>query len=110
MRLWYVTGSRIGPDICFFDPAATPIEQKAITYKVTDSYGITRTYTVPCGSPIPQGAVCTCNCIPGKYSAPTPGPTPTPKKPGPGGGVICTCDKICVCIPVPRKYCFVMFK
>ena len=112
VRLWRVSGS-LEPDICFFDPAATPSEQKASTYKVTDAYGITRTYTLPCGSPIPAGAVCTCNCIPGAYAKPTPAPTQAPTRaPAPGsrpGGVICTCDKVCVCIPV-RKYCFVMFK
>lgn len=104
VRLWRVSGS-LEPDICFFDPAATPSEQKASTYKVTDAYRITRTYTLPCGSPIPAGAVCTCNCIPGAYAKPTQAPVPGSRP----GGVICTCDKVCVCIPV-RKYCFVMFK
>ncbi len=89
--------------VCFFDPAATPADDSGRTYTVTDSTGIARTYTLPCGSPIPAGAVCTCNCIPGKAAVPVPVPSG-------GGGTICTCNKICTCVPVPRKYCFVMFK
>lgn len=101
IRLWDMVGLKGVLDVCFFDPAATPAGQEARTYKITDAQGITRTYTMPCGTPIPPGAICTCNCIPGTYA---------PGVPGRPGGVICTCDKVCVCIPVPRKYCFVMFK
>src|SRR6185436_4213245 len=55
----------------------------------------------PCGSPIPAGAVCTCNCVPGSEPAYRP-----PRSTGGGGGYggggrICTCNKICTCIPVP---------
>ena len=38
--------------------------------------GKTVTYTLPCGSPIPAGAVCVCNCV---------------------SGSVCTCDKVCTC-------------
>ena len=38
--------------------------------------GKTVTYTLPCGSPIPEGAVCICNCV---------------------AGSVCTCDKVCTC-------------
>jgi hypothetical protein len=40
-----------------------------------------QTYTMPCGSPLPAGAVCICNCV----AAPA------------GGGFNCTCDSICTC-------------
>jgi len=103
IKLWEMTETPQFVETCFFNPAATSKNTQANTYRVTDAAGITRTYTLPCGSPIPAGAVCTCNCIPGAYA-----PTPT-RKPSGGGGFICTCDKICTCIPV-RKYCFVMFK
>lgn len=100
IRLWATDELAGAPVVCFFDPAATPTDQKANTYKITDASGITRTYTLPCGSPIPAGAICTCNCIPGTYRvAPSTGT----------GGSFCTCDKICTCIPV-RKYCNVMFR
>lgn len=36
-----------------------------------------RTYTLPCGSPIPRNAVCICNCV----SEPSP----------------CSCDSVCTC-------------
>jgi len=37
--------------------------QRGIDYKYTDTYGNIYTYTMPCGSAIPDGAVCTCNCV-----------------------------------------------
>lgn len=42
-------------------------------------------------APFPDGATCTCNCVPGQL--------PVGGRPG---GVGCTCDKICTCIPVYR--------
>lgn len=111
IRLWVTADSRARPVACFFDPTATPADQEANTYQVTDASGVTRTYVLPCGSPIPAGAVCTCNCIPGTYQVPTRVPTARPTTPSRprSGGTICTCNKVCTCIPV-RKYCFVMFK
>ncbi|MBX3278400.1 MAG: hypothetical protein KF868_10400 [Acidobacteria bacterium] len=82
-----------------FDAAVNTTEVKGITYNVYDQVtGRTVTYTLPCGSPIPPGAVCTCNCVPGTYRVPTYSG---------GGGVrrtgrtICTCNRVCTCIPVP---------
>jgi hypothetical protein len=45
-------------------------------------------YTVPCGTPIPSGAICTCNCVAG---------TGLPSSGGGGGGGGCTCNTICTC-------------
>lgn len=44
-------------------PNQKPTGDEGITYKYTDLYGNTYTYTLPCGSPIPEGAICTCNCV-----------------------------------------------
>jgi hypothetical protein len=44
-------------------PNQAPTGDEGITYKYTDLYGNTYTYTLPCGSPIPEGAICTCNCV-----------------------------------------------
>lgn len=45
-------------------PTSTPSPKpQTTTYKLTDEFGIGRTYTLPCGSPIPPGAICTCNCV-----------------------------------------------
>jgi len=49
-------------------PTPTPLPNKApgdkgITYKYTDDYGVTRSYVLPCGSDIPPGATCVCNCV-----------------------------------------------
>jgi WD40 repeat protein len=79
-----------------FDPKAS--ETDAIAYNQYDrTTGFTLTFTLPCGSPIPPGAVCTCNCVPGTYRRPSPSGGGYPS----GGGTYCTCNKICTCIPVP---------
>jgi WD40 repeat protein len=81
-----------------FDPKANAAATKAISYNRYDRVtGRTITYTLPCGSPVPPGAVCTCNCVPGTYVA----PRPKPRRRSGGGGLYCSCNKICTCIPVP---------
>ncbi len=88
-----------------FDKIANEKSVKGISYNVKDKVtGRTISYTLPCGSPIPPGAVCTCNCVPGTYTPYTPpAPKPRKRKPRTGGGSFsyCTCNKICTCIPVP---------
>lgn len=37
--------------------------EKGINYKFTDEFGNVYTYSLPCGSDIPSGATCTCNCV-----------------------------------------------
>jgi WD40 repeat protein len=46
--------------VCFMDVAASSPAASGIQYT---RKGVN--YTVPCGAPIPAGAVCTCNCVPG---------------------------------------------
>ena len=43
---------------CLYDKKELAEETKGIRYSVGST-----TYTLPCGSPIPPGSVCTCNCI-----------------------------------------------
>lgn len=68
---------------------------KIKTYdKVTKTW---KTSTLPCGSPIPPGATCTCNCV----------PVATPRRSSSyGTRSICTCNKVCTCVPVryPVRY------
>lgn len=61
------------------------------TYQGTDIYGRHILFTLPCGSPIPPGAVCVCNCVPGSLAIPT-NFTQNYNTQG-----ICTCDTICTC-------------
>jgi len=82
---------------CLFDLQAIPASAKETTYQQTDIYGQVITYTLPCGSPIPPGAVCTSNCVPGTYIAP-------PPKRSSSGGSYCTCNKVCTCIPVCQAH------
>jgi hypothetical protein len=75
-----------------FDRAANDPDTKGVTYNVFDKVtGQRIVFTLPCGSKIPPGAVCTCNCVPGSYREPE--YTDSYR--------ICTCNKICTCIPVP---------
>ena len=110
--LWDPAGDGRGVETCFFDPESALPSEEANTYRVTAADGTTRTYTLPCGSPLPSGAVCTCNCVPGRHSVakpPTKVPVKVPSGNSPGGGSYCSCNKVCTCIPVRSKYCFVMW-
>ena len=68
IKIWDTQDFKGTQATCLFDPAATEEGYEANVYRYTDKNGITRTYTLPCGASIPPGAVCTCNCVPGKYS------------------------------------------
>jgi WD40 repeat protein len=69
---------------CPVDINANPPEIEGVTYETTDSYGETVTYTLPCGAPIPDGAVCVCNCVAGSDCACV-------------GYVSCSCDGYSAC-------------
>ena len=90
IKLWEVPSGKLLS--VFFDPKVTEEDCKGVTFKYINEYGQVVTYTLPCGSPIPPGATCICNCIPGSLPRPTPSP----------GGTYqyCTCVPVCVCIPV----------
>jgi len=60
------------PVVTDIPPTPTPLPgkfgntgpgQTGIDYSYTDEYGNVYNYTLPCGSAIPPGAVCTCNCV-----------------------------------------------
>lgn len=71
-----------------------------ISYNAKDKItGVVTTYTLPCGSPIPPGAICTCNCVPSLvrvYKA----PAKKKRKTNYGSTTYCRCNKICTCVPV----------
>ena len=71
----------VPPPMDYGKPGKPPAGEQGITYSIG-----TRSYTLPCGSPIPSGAVCTCNCVtsPGKK--------------------VCTCDSVCTCESVGSHY------
>lgn len=73
-------------------PNEEPTGSEGITYSFTDDYGYTTRYTLPCGSPIPQGAICECNCVAvcscDGYTA------PVCSCDSDSGGMICTCDVV----------------
>lgn len=108
---WLATGDNTGAILLWdleqrklhtylFDPAANDAGTKGLSYNVYDKItGQTITYTLPCGSPIPPGAICTCNCVPGALVIPQPPVSRPPVRTG-GGRMYCSCDKICTCVPI----------
>jgi hypothetical protein len=44
-------------------PGKTARGQTGIDYTLTDEFGTSYTYTMPCGSPLPPGAKCVCDCV-----------------------------------------------
>ncbi|MHC1783647.1 MAG: SH3 domain-containing protein [Anaerolineaceae bacterium] len=73
-------------------PNQQPTGDEGINYQYTDLYGETKSYTLPCGSPIPEGAVCSCNCVAvcscNGYTAPSCSCVADM------GDMICTCDVV----------------
>ena len=58
-----------------FDAGANTTEVQALVYNLVDrTTGQTITYALPCGSTIPAGAACTCNCVKGTLPPPPPPP------------------------------------
>jgi len=90
-----------------FDPLASDQSAKGVAFRILDPItGRTVTYTLPCGSQIPPGATCVCNCVPGAVSAPTYIQPPPPPPPREGMTLPCTAKPIppgytctCNCIP-----------
>jgi WD40 repeat protein len=48
---------------CLLDLAVIKGEIEVVTYEAMDAAGGTVTHTLGCGSPLPGGALCTCNCV-----------------------------------------------
>jgi WD40 repeat protein len=106
-----ITGGKDGsvkfwrlPDIkfhaCLMDIACSGAQQQGVTFNCTDEWGQTLTFTLPCGSPLPSGATCVCNCVPGKVETScTCNRVCTCNRQS-----ICTCNpqRICTCVPVYR--------
>ena len=97
---------RAGSDVRFefrtylFDPKTMNASQKAARFNLLGQQsGITTSYTLPCGSPVPAGAVCTCNCVPGTYRRPVRRPVGRRR-----GRTYCSCNKICTCVPVCQAH------
>ena len=68
-------------------------DTKGIKVEGTDPVtGRTVTYTLPCGSPIPEGAVCVCNCVAGEVCKCD-------------GHVVCTCEGYSYCSCEGYSYC-----
>ncbi|MHB0875949.1 MAG: WD40 repeat domain-containing protein [Anaerolineae bacterium] len=81
VKLWAMPDGELRA--CLADLAAVSSVARASTYSSNDTgSGGSVTYTLPCGSAMPAGAVCVCNCVAG--SAPACGTV--------GDSGSCSCD------------------
>ena len=74
---------------CLMDLKCSSSSVKGVTYTAKNEYGQLITFTLPCGSPIPSGAKCVCNCVPGSVCS---------------CNKVCTCQKVCSCNS-QRSFC-----
>jgi WD40 repeat protein len=82
----------------FFDPKVNLKSVNGSAYTVLDSItGKFVTFTLPCGSPIPPGATCTCNCVGGDREEPRRTPTPPVQKKRISRVPVCRCESVSVC-------------
>lgn len=99
LTLWLApTGGSLA---CLFDRNAVTADVQINQFAVRRG-DRTITYTQACGSPIPAGATCVCNCVSG--TIPRPPPLPSPDSDYNGGGSYCSCNKVCVCIPICQAH------
>jgi hypothetical protein len=68
IKLWSLPEGEFAA--CLMDLAINESEVEGVTYEVETASGETVEYTMPCGAPIPAGAVCVCNCVAGSYTPP----------------------------------------
>ena len=80
---------------CMIDLKYSETSVEGVKYSITNERGQTITYVLPCGSTIPKGAFCTCNCVSGEVRPPC----------GCDGHVPCTClsntcacNLVCICL------------
>ncbi len=64
IRVWNWPGGSLRA--CLLDLEAAPKTVQGIQVETVNTVGQRVTSTLPCGSPIPTGAVCVCNCVPGR--------------------------------------------
>jgi WD40 repeat protein len=97
INIWSLPDGKLSA--CLMDLKCSPSTVKGITYTGVNEYGQSITYTLPCGSPIPPGATCTCNCVPGSVCSCVSVPSRPSRS---SGGGYCRCNKVCTCVPVYR--------
>lgn len=100
IRVWEVpTGDFL---TSYFDSHALNNETSLKYFSLANENGEAILYTLPCDSfyALPEGSVCTCNCVAGMSTKQalscSSGGGPGGGGGG-GGGSICTCDLVCTC-------------
>lgn len=102
IRLWNMPGGE--KFVTFFDPLINE-ETNAREVKVMGNSII----TVPCGTPLPSGAICICDCVAASQSYPGPTMVCTcntilvPSGTYLSGSMTCICDTVAV--GIPKKVC-----
>ena len=95
IRLWSLPDGKYLRDL--MDLKINYNNVKGNSYEGKDVYGRTVTFTQPCGSPIPAGAVCTCNCVPGSITIPKDHSQQFNSYGYCTCDLICTCNTVCTC-------------
>ena len=90
------TGLAAAAVLAAFGVACASSRPKKTRIKKKNKYGRTVTETLPCGSPIPPGATCTCNCV--RVS--------TGRRTGSSCrcNLVCSCNKVCTCVPICQAH------
>jgi DNA-binding Lrp family transcriptional regulator len=74
------------PCVCdVVSPDTTGGAEGAVVSQYDRVTGLVTTQTLPCGSPMPPGVICVCNCV------------STPASVSSGSHTICTCNLVCTC-------------
>lgn len=94
VRIWDL---ETGTHKALIDLAVNRRDVRGTQFQGSDNFGQSVTYTLPCGSPIPAGAVCVCNCVPGTIGKSNRSFDAT--------GIcscvlVCTCNSVCTCLSV----------
>lgn len=123
--LWLIIGSVLGVLVFWdlirsrirtylFDRSINISTVQGNVYRIFDAdVGRELIFTLPCGTPLPPNAVCTCNCVGGDKPAPIVYQPPAcscvsnyPVRPSCScvsnyqvPQTTCTCNQVCVCIP-----------
>ena len=97
IRLWSLANDKRQRHLV--DLASNYKGTEGLSYQGVDVFGRIVSFTLPCGTPLPIGTLCSCNCVPGtlelahghdqRFTTHSSCPS------------VCTCDLVCTCEAVP---------
>ena len=79
-------GESLAASVALVGLSASGCATKNMKVRYRDDMGVWQYKTMPCGEPLPSGAICTCNCVPAQSASTT--------------TTYCSCNQVCTCVPV----------